>query len=84
MQSLSRSVIDAKISGKKFQGDFIQVILTFFRSLRLCEWPLAPSLPLGFSDFCKKTAVFVCLTNALAPPPIALESCSTAETDRPV
>jgi len=23
----------------------------------------------------KKTAVFGCLTNALAPPPIALESC---------
>jgi len=32
----------------------------------------------------KKTAVFGCLTNALAPPPIALESCSTAQTDRPV
>ena len=34
--------------------------------------------------FAKKTAVFGCLTNALAPPPIALESCSTAQTDRPV
>jgi len=34
--------------------------------------------------FAKKTAVFSCLTNALAPPPIALESCSTAQTDRPV
>jgi len=32
----------------------------------------------------KKTAVFGCLTNALAPPPIALESCSRAQTDRPV
>jgi len=32
----------------------------------------------------KKTAVFGCLTNTLAPPPIALESCSTAQTDRPV
>jgi len=32
----------------------------------------------------KKTAVFGCHTNALAPPPIALESCSTAQTDRPV
>jgi len=31
-----------------------------------------------------KTAVFGCLTNALAPPSIALESCSTAQTDRPV
>ena len=41
--------------------------------------------PPGFSDFRKKkTAVFGCLTNALAPPPIALESCSTAQTYRPV
>jgi len=32
----------------------------------------------------KQTAVFSCLTNTLAPPPIALESCSTAQTDRPV
>jgi len=32
----------------------------------------------------KKTAVFGCLTNALAPPPIAPESCSTAQMDRPV
>jgi len=37
-----------------------------------------------FRRFSQKTAVFGCLTNALAPPPIALESCSTAETDRPV
>jgi len=41
--------------------------------------------PPGFGDFRKKeTAVFGCLTNALAPPPIALESCSAAQTDRPV
>ena len=32
----------------------------------------------------EKTAVFGCLTNALAPPPIVLESCSRAQTDRPV
>jgi len=39
----------------------------------------------GFGDFRKKTtAVFGCLTNALAPRLIALESCSTAQTDRPV
>jgi len=44
----------------------------------LTPWRLA-----GFGDFCEKT-VFGCLTNTLAPPPIALESCSTAETDRPV
>jgi len=41
-------------------------------------------IPLGFSDFRKKTAIFGCLTNTLAPLPIALESCSTAQTDRPV
>jgi len=45
---------------------------------------LTPWLPLGFSAFRKKTAVFGCLTIALAPPPIALESCLTAQTDRPV
>ena len=32
----------------------------------------------------KKTTVFSCLANALDPPPIALKSCSTAQTDRPV
>jgi len=32
----------------------------------------------------KKSAVFGCLTNTLAPPPIALESYSMAQTDRPV
>jgi len=37
-----------------------------------------------FGDFRKKTAVFGCLTNALAPPPIVLESCSTTQTDWPV
>jgi len=31
-----------------------------------------------------KTAVFSCLTNVLAPPPITLKSCSRAQTDRPV
>jgi len=40
--------------------------------------------PGGFIDFRKKTAVFGCLTNALAPPLIVLESCSRAQTDRPV
>ena len=41
--------------------------------------------PPGFSDFRKKqTAVFGCLTNALAPPPIALERCSAAQKDQPV
>jgi len=38
----------------------------------------------GFGDFRKKTAVFGCLTNALAPPPIALEqwfsNCGTRTT----
>ena len=46
--------------------------------------PLTPWRLGDFGDFRKKTAVFGCLTNALAAPPIALESCSTAQTDRPV
>jgi len=31
-----------------------------------------------------KPAVVSCLTNAIDPPPIVLESCSRAQTDRPV
>jgi len=31
-----------------------------------------------------KTAIFSWLTNALAPLPIERESCSTAQTDRPI
>jgi len=38
----------------------------------------------SYLDFGLKPAVFSCLTNAIAPLPIALESCSMAETDRPV
>ena len=38
----------------------------------------------SYFDFGLKTAVFGCLTNALAPPPIALESCSRAQMDQPV
>jgi len=33
--------------------------------------------------FQPKTSNFSCLTNALAPPPIVLESCLMAQTDRP-
>jgi len=54
-------------------------ILTLATSI-LTPWRLG-----GFGDFCKKkTVVFGCLTNALALPPIVLESCSAAQTDRPV
>jgi len=38
----------------------------------------------SYFDFGLKTAVCGCLTNAKAPPPIALESCSRAQTGRPV
>jgi len=38
----------------------------------------------SYLDVGLKSAVFGCLTNAIAPPPIALESCSRAQTDRPV
>jgi len=35
-------------------------------------------------DFGLKPAVVSCLTSALAPPPIVLESCSRAQADRTV
>jgi len=37
-----------------------------------------------YFDFGLKPAVFGCLTNAIAPLPIVLESCSMAKTDPPV
>jgi len=61
-----------KFPSHKFLGLATSLVL-------LTPWGLG-----GFGDFRKKTAVFGCLTNALAPLPIALESCSTAQTDRPV
>jgi len=39
---------------------------------------------ISYLDFGLKLAVFGCLTNAIAAPPIALESCSSARTDQPV
>jgi len=63
---------------------------TTFRCELSAKWYNRKENPLalwrlgGFGDFRKKTAVFGCLTKALAPPPIALESCSTAPTDWPV
>jgi len=45
---------------------------------------LRAGVPYICTYFGLKTAVFGCLTNALATSPIALESCSRAETDRPV
>jgi len=44
------------------------------QSSSLTPWHLG-----GLGDFRKKAAVFSCLTNALAPPLIALESCSTTQ-----
>ena len=38
----------------------------------------------SYFDFGLKPAVVSCLTNAIAPPPIARESCLRAQTDRPV
>jgi len=57
----------------------VHVVPNFLMKRFLTPWRLG-----GFGDFRKKNAVFGCLTNALAPPPIALESCSTAQMDRPV
>jgi len=44
------------------------------------RWPL----PIRYSYFeiGQKPVVVSCLTNAIAPPPIALESCSRAPPDR--
>jgi len=38
----------------------------------------------SYLDFSLKPEVFSCLTNTIAPLPIALESCSMAQMDRPV
>jgi len=37
-----------------------------------------------YFNFGLKPAVFGCLTNTIAPPLIALESCSSPQMDRPV
>jgi len=42
------------------------------------------STNISFLELGLKPEVFGCLTNAIAPPPIALDSCSKAETDRPI
>jgi len=38
----------------------------------------------SYLDFGLKQTVFSCLTNAIAPPPNVLESCSRAQKDWPV
>ena len=59
------------------------IYLCFVLMMFIKEKPKLTLLePPGFGDFRKKTAVFGCFTNALAPLPIALESCSAAQTDR--
>jgi len=57
-----------------------------FRILGLCKIQCFQLLGVWvvLAIFAKETAVFGCLTNALAPPPIAPESCSMAQMDRPV
>jgi len=42
------------------------------------------STNISYLDFSLKPAAFSCLTNAIAPLPIALNSCSRAQTDQPV
>jgi len=41
-------------------------------------------MSISYLDFGLKPAVFGCLTNTIASPPIALETCSRAQTDWPV
>jgi len=40
-----------------------------------------PGYDLVIFEISLKPAVVSCLTNAIAPPPIALESCLSAQTD---
>ena len=40
------------------------------------------SMNISYLDFNIKPAVFCCLTNAIAPPPIALKSCSRVQMDQ--
>jgi len=85
LQQLSR--VDTISKFIKLEATSIDLKILFFNFMlghTSNTTSLTPWLPLGFSDFRKKTAVFGCLTNALAPSPIALESCSTAQTDQPV
>jgi len=58
-----------------------QAVSLFFPDvqMQLTPWRLG-----GFGDFHKKNSSFRLPYQALAPPPIALESCSMAQTDRPV
>jgi len=58
---------------------------TFFDTMKAANTGINTLVSGWFWRFSQKNpAVFGCLTNALAPPPIALESCSMAQTDRPV
>jgi len=42
------------------------------------------SANVSYMDFGLKPAVFGCLNNAIAPPPIALESCSNTQNIRQI
>jgi len=42
------------------------------------------STNISYLDFSLKPAVFSCLTNALAPPSIAIENFSRSQMDQPV
>jgi len=50
----------------------------------LLDLPVTPWRLAGFGDFRKKNSSFRLPYQRAAPPSIALESCSTAQTDRPV
>jgi len=45
---------------------------------------MSQSMIYSYFEIGLKPAVVSCLTNAIAPPPIVLESCSRAQTDWPV
>jgi len=54
------------------------------QALLFTELRLLQATNTSYLDFGLKPAVFGCFTNAIAPPPIALESCSRVQTDRAV
>jgi len=64
----------------------IRAIMHFWTLNIMHSWTLTlwePGYDIFVLWFQPQTAVFGCLTNALAPPSIALESCSRAQLDRP-
>jgi len=72
-------------------ADYLQHKEAYSDSEVMCHWCNAIHLHFqrqgtiySYIEVGLKLAVIGCLTNAIAPPPIVLESCSVAQADRPV